>query len=306
VKIAPASPTDSDVLEVVQREWNEEASEAVYLPVGFGAHHWRISAGGAPVLFCTLDQETGHRSLDDLERAYASVAALVAAGFRGGVAPIQSHSGTFTVPVAGGTLSATIWLEGRNPTLVEAREQAHVARLTRLLTQLHASEPPEGIPVWQPRVDRDFLSSLWNRTQTLWDSGPYGEVARTEILASIEMIADSLREYYVLAELALANRNYWVVTHGEPHWANQFIVCDELFLVNWDTIALAPPEFDAVDLPLSARVAMVCDEQMLRMFRLERQLTEITEYAEWFESNHTGTEDDRDALDRLRKELRPV
>jgi spectinomycin phosphotransferase len=120
------------------------------------------------------------------------------------------------------------------------------------------------------------------------------------------MIADSLREYYVLAELALANRNYWVVTHGEPHWANQFIVCDELFLVDWDTIALAPPEFDAVDLPLSARVAMVCDEQMLRMFRLERQLTEITEYAEWFESNHTGTEDDRDALDRLRKELRPV
>lgn len=306
MKIAPHSPTSGEVLRLVQREWRHDADAATYVPVGFGAHHWQIDASGEPILFATLDLEKDHRSVGDVERAYAAAAYLTTVGFAHGVVPLPSRSGSFTVPATAGVLSVTPRLDGRNPTWVEAREATHVARVVDVLTELHACEPPPGIPAWQPRVGRDLVSSLQERIQTPWDSGPYGEIARTHIVASLDVIADSLREYHLLADVAVAKKDRWVVTHGEPHWANQFIVGDELFLIDWDTIALAPPEIDAVDLPFSARTALGCDEQMLRMFRLEWQLAEIAEYAEWFENDHAGTEDDALALQKLQKELQPV
>lgn len=306
MKIPPTSPTLDEVLRLVQRDWRDDADAATYVPVGFGAHHWRIDASGAPILFATFDVENKHRSLNELERAFTSAASLESAGFGHAVAPNQSRSGAFTVRASSGVLSVTSWLDGRTPTWVAARESAHVARIVDLLSSLHSCDAPPDIPEWRPRVDIDLVASLRERVQAPWEGGPFGEIARTQIMASLEMIADSLREYHLLAAIAMSRKDRWVVTHGEPHWANQFIVGDELFLIDWDTIALAPPEIDAVDLPFSARAALGCDEEMLRMFRLEWQLAEIAEYAEWFQNHHTGTEDDALALEKLQKELRPA
>jgi spectinomycin phosphotransferase len=45
------------------------------------------------------------------------------------------------------------------------------------------------------------------------------------------------------AEVAARSRD-WVVTHGEPHAANVISEGDRHALVDWDTVALAPPERD--------------------------------------------------------------
>lgn len=300
---APFAPTDSDVLEAVQREWNRAVSEAVYLPVGFGAHHWRVSAGGAPILFATVDIPSRQRSAGHLENAYASAAAIAGDGCMGIVSPLRSGSGGFTLPIPGGVISVTQWLNGRNPTFAESLQPTHVSKLTGLLRDIHSSSPPRTIPEWTPRIERDFQEAVKERIGTPWLKGPYGEDARRLLTDSIDAIGDSLREYHILAERAWARRNHWVVTHGEPHWANQFLVGDTLYLIDWDTIALAPSEIDAVDLPLSARMALGCDNDLVRMFRLEWHLREISEYAEWFEGEHADTADDRAALDKFRSEL---
>lgn len=278
----------------------------MYLPVGFGAHHWRIDAGGAPILFATLDTTSDYQSLAGVQHAYATIGALVDSGFRSGVAPLITDFGTRTIQIPEGLLSVTPWLNGRNPTFAETHTPTHVAKLIRLLTDLHASDAPVGIPEWRPRVDRDLVASLRERTALPWESGPFGESARAEIASAMGVIADSMREYFVLAEIAMSRGERWVVTHGEVHWANQFIVGDDIYLIDWDTIALGPPEIDALNLPLSARVALGCDEQMLKMFRLEWQLMEIEEYASWFENQHQGTDDDALAFQKLLKELRPT
>lgn len=306
MNIPPTSPTAEEVLRLVLQEWREDADGVTYMPVGIGAHHWQVIAGGAPILFATLNGQADRRSVDQLERACASINALVGAGFSAGIAPLRSRSGTLTVPLGPGVLCVTPWLEGRNPTYAETLKPGHVLRVTGLLQDLHSREAPEGIPEWHPRVEPDLVESLANRTRLPWNAGPFGEVARTRILAAMDVIRDSLREYFLIAELAMNSRQRWVVTHGEPHWANQFLVGDNLFLIDWDTIAMGPPEVDAVNLPPSARLALGCDERFLRMFRLEWQLMEIAEYANRFENQHDGTEDDELALEKLNRELRPV
>lgn len=306
MNIAPESPTDQDVLEAIQHEWLDTAERAEYFPVGFGAHHWRIFAAGAPILFATLDYPSERQTRDSLEQAYAATDALARGGFTGANAPLRSTSDTFTIHIADGVLSVTPWLNGRNPAPAAARDPAHIAKLVALVRSLHASRPPKMLPKWQLRVPYDFHDSLRVRLLTPWSKGPLGEQARQMMHSSLDVVADSLREYVALSNVALDSQDRWVPTHGEPHLANQFLVEGDLLLLDWETIAFGPPEIDLIVLPWSARSELGAREDMLRMFRLEWQLTEIAEYTDWLENHHVGNKDDQYALDKLVKELKPI
>ena len=56
VQEAPSELTEVEVLDVVRAGWDEGASRVEHLPVGFGAHHWRVDVGGRPRLFATYDR----------------------------------------------------------------------------------------------------------------------------------------------------------------------------------------------------------------------------------------------------------
>ena len=43
----PPDVTDAEVLEVVRRHWEPAADTVEHLPVGWGAHHWRVDVSGA-------------------------------------------------------------------------------------------------------------------------------------------------------------------------------------------------------------------------------------------------------------------
>ena len=47
----PAGVSDDDVAAAVRRGWGVDGARAEFLPVGFGAHHWRVGD-----LFVTLDE----------------------------------------------------------------------------------------------------------------------------------------------------------------------------------------------------------------------------------------------------------
>ena len=76
-------------------------------------------------------------------------------------------------------------------------------------------------------------------------------------------------------------------------------------LVDWESLTFAPPELDlriVVDAGLSPADAGA-EPAMLELFDLEWRLDEVSQYAEWFAAQHTGTEDDRIAFDGLLEEL---
>lgn len=142
----PAGLTDATVLDLVATGWGGGANTVTHLPVGFGAHHWRAERDGVPVWFVTYDRLGPRHDLASLTAAYAGAVELAGQGLEFVLAPVGSRSGDVVVPVAGGALSCTPWVDG---TVVgdgaltdETTAAANVADLRRL----HAAPVPVGIP----------------------------------------------------------------------------------------------------------------------------------------------------------------
>ncbi|MCK7626606.1 phosphotransferase [Streptomyces sp. RS10V-4] len=324
----PSFVTDDDIAHAVAAHWLPDVaqvSEITYLPVGFGAHHWRAVAGGR-ALFVTLDQLAPRHTEESLESAYAGAAALAAAGLDLVCPPLATPSGRLTVPFHGGALSATPWVVGHTPTEEEAAAPGHVRQVVAGLAALHGATPPDGLRPWSPRVGPTFAEELERLTARPWASGPLGEQARTAMAARSRAIHRWTARYHELARLADAHRDQWVPTHGEPHHANQIVTPGGLRLVDWESLALAPRERDYGDLleagtgtgpspgqgtapgidtdtDTDTRHLVRYDPAMVELFALDWRLSELDEYARWFCSPHGGTDDDHTALEGLYEEL---
>src|SRR4051794_7034846 len=154
----PSHVSEAEVLSVVIRHWAHDATDITHLPVGFGAHHWRVSGSGSD-LFVTLDALLPRHSAESLERAYSSAAHLADQGLEFVLSGVRSVSGTFTVAIGGGALSAVPWRDGRSgrgPHIDEAEARSWAGRLARL----HAATPSADLPRWRPLVPPTLADRL--------------------------------------------------------------------------------------------------------------------------------------------------
>ena len=295
---APPHLTDEDVLAAVNEHWHAGGDRIGHLPVGFGAHHWRVS-GADTILFVTFDRLGERHTADSLEAAYAGARSLSASALDFVLAPLEADTGRVTVPFEDGALSVTRWRNGKSGdgSMSPAR-----ARETRaMLDRLHAATPPADLPRWRPLVGPDLADDLGQRTATPWDSGPYGEDAREAIRERLRDITTWTADYHRLA--AAAAEHPWVATHGEPHTRNHLSTPDTVLLVDWESLKLAPRERDLRSLEEAGYPQPGADASMLELFDLEWRLDEISQYATWFEAWHTGTGSDAVAFAGLVGEL---
>lgn len=296
----PGSPSDAQVLAAVQENWDAQIDEVAYFAAGFGAHHWVGKQQGDVLLFITLDSpidpqllEASYAAAGEVQRTLPSVA----------IAPIPTSSGRFTSALDSGFLSVTPWATGITPESREAlREQQHL-KVKALLEKLHSMAAPVSLRAWTPAVDAHMADHISELTRNAWNSGPQCEIARTLITERLQDIESMNSRFQTLVEQAESQRDRWVPTHGEPHFANQIWIEDDVRLVDWESFRYAPPERDLGEITLHLRGGLQIDPEMLEMFRLEWSLAEITEYARWFSTEHEGNQDDLVALENLRTEL---
>lgn len=298
----PEGLDDAAVLAAVQRHWpREPVVAATHLPVGFGAHHWRIDAVDGPRWFATVDTLGVHHDARSLTDAYAA-ATVLARTLPFVWAPVPTTNGAPCVALGPDRLlSLTPWTDapvaGDGPLTPDL-----VAGTAAMLTALHATTPPSRLPRWRPRVGPDLADRLSRLVDRRWDGGPHGTEARTLVADRVHAIAGWTERYHALADVARGAD--WVVTHGEPHSANQLLLPDGPRLVDWESVALAPRERDLGGLVAAGHpVEPPPDPELLAMYDLEWRLDEISQYADRFAGAHTGDADDRIALDGLRHEL---
>lgn len=305
---APAELTEVEVLEHVRVAWDPRVTSATHLPVGFGAHHWRIDVAGSPRLFATYDRFGSRHDRASLTAAYATAITLAERGLEFVLAPRRTRAGEVLVPVADGALSCSPWVDGEvvgeGPLTDAATAAADIAALTRL----HATDPPVGLPQWTPLDGLALVQRVTALPSSGPTAGPHGEPARRAIAERRAELDGWVGRHAVLAEAAGERR--WVVTHGETHTRNQLRSAPRggepgrLWFVDWESVKLAPRERDLATLVQAGHGDRVrADRDMVKLFDLEWRLAEIDEYAHWFAAPHTGTADDRIALEGLLDEL---
>ena len=290
----PANVTDTDVLAAVRRHWDEGVTAVTYLPVGFGAHHWRAEVEGEPRLFVSLDMPLPRHTPASLEAAYASAAALAETlDFVWPSLPSSVH-GSYTVPLEPGHLSVTRWLDGRRP-------EAGASDLVPLLDQLHAATTPHQTCEWVSTVDHHLPDQLDLLVEEPWETGPLGEQARALVSPRLSQVRDWSEEH--AGRLEAIDRDGFVVTHGEPGEHNQWLACGRTYLLDWESLLLAPAERDLGTLIQSGVASERADPDLVRFFDLEWRLAEIQAYTPWLAGPHDSGEDARVALGGLRDEL---
>ena len=89
---------------------------------------------------------------------------------------------------------------------------------------------------------RSDLEDSQRNLDSPWTAGPYSERAREWLKTNHNLVKASVDRYDQLAR-EIAGREF-VITHGEPHYGNLIRTEDGLHLIDWDTVALAPPERD--------------------------------------------------------------
>ena len=287
----PAGVTDAEVLEAVRRHWASDVDRVVHLAVGWGGYHWRADVGDEPVLFTTLDIPLPRHTAASLEGAYAAAAAT-ARDVDFVWPPLPTHDGRFTVPLSWGTLSVTGWLAGEAPT-------SSTPRLARMLADLHAVAPPPGAPRWSTLVSPDLGDRLGEKVTDAWPA-PHGPAARDLVRGRLGEVARWADEHGRL--LAGVDEAAYVVTHGEPGVHNQWLAAGRTWLLDWETLLLAPAERDLATL-VNEGVEVDADPALVRLFDLEWRLSEVESFATWLQQPHTDGADERQALAGLRYEL---
>lgn len=326
-------PEDIDETELraaVSRVWGIDLLAITYAPVGFGSHHW-VAAGADDRWFLTVDDLTAClESADDthdavfgrLDSAFRCAALL---GGEGGlefvVAPVPTEAGEIVYrfddrysAVLHPFLDA-VSAGGDDDKFTEERDrQAVVALVGRLhgatgVVQDVAIRDDLVVPL------RRELEEAITRTTEAWDTGPYGERARSLLASQARDLERLFPAFDVLARRVDDEPERYVITHGEPNAQNVMVAGDRHYLIDWESARLAAPERDLWDLAAGDPTIVTRYEANtgtgVRGFALDAyclwyDLFEIAGYIDGFRKPHGDTADAAESWKNLQYFLRPV
>jgi spectinomycin phosphotransferase len=303
------------VIEPLADGWDFDVTTAEYAAIGGGSYHWIVTDPTGEQRFVTVDDLDRKPWLGDtpssvfvgLGRAFDTAVALRETGLEFVLAPVRAGDGASVTRIGPRyTLAVFPFVKGEAGRFGEYRPSDRAA-LVPMLAELHRATPTSGAR----RLDlalagRAWLEQALSELDRVWDTGPLAEPARKLLARHAPEVAELL---------ALADRlsaeitpDGWVVTHGEPHAANLIETANGHLLIDWDTVALAPPERDLwmlVDDDAGAgsryegATARRLDSAALDFFRLMWDLSDLVGFTNVMRSPHGDNADTRKAYEAL-------
>jgi spectinomycin phosphotransferase len=294
--------------------WRLRAASMKYLPKGAGSHHWVLAGADGRRHFVTVDDLDGKDWLggtrqavsEGLRRALQTAAALRhEAGLEFVVAPLPALDGA-PLRRLGDRYAVSVFpfLPGHSYPFGPYPDEALRGQALEMLAALHRSAPavrdlaPSHVPGF---TDRAGLDAFLRDPGRPWDGGPFSAAAHGLAAARAAAIARLTAGFDRLAGATATARAEQVITHGEPHPGNIMHVDGRLVLVDWDTVALAPPERDVsmvvagsqdIDRYQNAAGREV-NFDVVTLYRLRWYLDDLSCAVQMFRSHHDDTPDTR-------------
>jgi len=248
-----------------------------YAPVGGGSYHWVVTAGPAGRWFVTVDDLDGKGWLGRTRPAVfaglgaaldASVTLRHEAGLRFVAAPVPTLDGQAVRPLgARHAVAVYPYLPGAPGQWDHPLPAPELDELVAMLAALHRVDPAT-VRLPHREMDLSWRGDLEVALRELgrpWTGGgPFTEPARALLVGAAGPVRRGLEALDQWASSPAVAVNL-VITHGEPHPGNVIrtsaggarlptagarLPADAgparggIMLIDWDTVALAPPERD--------------------------------------------------------------
>lgn len=243
--LTPPDLPDAAIVAALRDAYGLDAASVVFLPLGADTATavYRADLVAGPPLFVKLRRG----ALDE-----ASVVVprwLADHGVAQVIPPLPARDGRLWAPLAGFTLICYPFVDGRDGFAVELSEE-HWRAFGAAMAAMHSAEVPARLaaalprehfePRWRARV-RGFMADL--------DGAAPPDRAAAELVAFMRERRDEVdglvaRAEALAAEL-LADPPPHVLCHGDAHAGNVLVdAAGALYLIDWDTLVLAPKERD--------------------------------------------------------------
>ena len=313
MRASPEGIDTSAVIDALRDGWDFDVDVAEYAAVGAGSYHWDVTDTAGNRRFATVDDldqkawlgDTRDASFDGLRRAFDTALALRRAGLQFVVAPIPTRTGESLERLdARYALALFPHVDGEAGEFGWIEDVGDRRKVVAMLAELHLATAAAGSAVRNVGLElpgRHLLDTALLERDQAWSGGPFSEPARAAISAAASELAELLALADRLAAEAQEHGGAWVVTHGEPHAGNIMRTSAGMVFVDWDTVAVAPPERDLWMLDdrggtdasdAYARAAgRDLDAAALDYFRLSWDLKDLAEYLKVFRSAHEENED---------------
>jgi spectinomycin phosphotransferase len=320
MQVQPQELVADAVLGILREHWDPGVMSCADLPHGAGAHHWVVSGRHQPRWFVTADDVRPPGRLEELLDTYAAAQQLAARGHHAVVSTVSPETDRQAVGVVVGAylLTVTPYLEGE-PGPGPYADDNQRTLIAGALGALHAERAPARTRSWVPGPPlRGELTALLHLLDRPWTAGPFGDSVRTALERSGPDLEGLYRRFDELAARAVAARDSWVPTHGEPHTRNVLWRLGGPVLVHWESLRIAPRERDLRTVlrgadgaePLSAYVAhggtADLDDNMVELFDLEWWLWNMAILATRFAGPHEGDDDDERLHELFLEEVLPA
>jgi len=312
---------EATIIDIIRRGWGIHIEGLRYLPVGAGAYHWLAEARDDHRYFVTCDDlETKpwlgsdcDAVFDGLLAAYATASHLRSAGLAFVVAPIVANSGAAAQRIdRRHSVSVFELIDGEPGEWGQSDDESR-AELVTMLARLHQTPADDELITERPFAvpGRESLEEALADVNRPWTGGPLSETARHELATHASVVEALLDEVDAFSAKTAAADVRLVITHGEPHPGNLIRTGNGLAMVDWDTVALAPPERDlwmlADDETLLDHyedlTGATIDRQALAAHRLMWALTDVAAYTADLRGDHQPGADADRALAAVRSIL---
>jgi spectinomycin phosphotransferase len=299
-----------------------------YVAIGAGSYHWLATAQAGTKYFLTVDDLRDKPWLGaDPDQVFSGLCAAfeTARALRENadlpfvVAPIRARGGDVACRLtARYSLAVFPFVEGQSGRWGDAVTAHDADALAEVLARLHKATPVVGSQAPCRSLElygRAQLESALSELDRPWNGGPFAEPARRELAAKADLVVGWLDNFDDLAARLAANgAAAAAVTHGEPHPGNFIRTGKGLALIDWDTVALAPPERDLWMLDDAAPGALARygqlsgvtpDAEAISFYRLAWTLYDIAAYTGGLRAAHELSRDSEKAWTSLRLSLEP-
>lgn len=238
----PPNLTDEQIVTALKDDWHLAPVQVSYADLGRGSFNWTATDADGRRWFIKVNPQTQEPEFFD--RTYKTAAELHEAGLDFVHAAIPTPHGDLRRPIAGGYLmSVFAYIDGRNRT----HDQADRVRLAEALGRLHAHTPIPQVAFRLTLGYRipQFREQLARKTSTPWDTGPFGDPARSLFRAARPGLERLLETYDRWAARYENDDEPMVMTHGEPHTGNTMVTATgEVRLIDCDAMMAGPRERD--------------------------------------------------------------
>lgn len=255
----PPRSLDTDTISAaLSAHWHMDAAALTYAPLGFGSHHWIAKTVDGETWFITIHDlrseylgENEERSFEVLGTSFQTAAALRdAANLPFVIGPIANASRGWIHRLDERYSMAVFPSLDVEPTeFGRFQHESDRNDAMRLIGAIHSATSQLSVDRLRQETfvvpKRAKLLQMLSELDVSWNAGPYAEPARRLLRDHATSLRQRLGRFDRLAADVMADRSGWVVSHGEPHTGNIIRTrSGTMVIVDWDTVAYAPPERD--------------------------------------------------------------